>query len=417
MEVAVSEVKNVQKSGGKAWPRKISLVAALVICLFTGFGYSWSVIQNPIAAAYGWNTAGVSLTFTLTVCFSTLSPLFLGKLIQKMPVRRTVIIGALAYGFGLFATGFMSSLWHLYLFYGFFSGVGCGLIYPTMMSYVVRLFPEKSGLVSGLGTAFYGAGAIVWAPTMVSLMDALTLNIAFHVLGACFAVVIVVASWFLQEPSADMVPLKNPQETVAPQQGGLRRGQMVKTWQFYITVIAFSLGLTAGLMVISQASPILQQSLSFTPARAAVLVSVFSACNMLGRFLWGTLSDKIGLFPSMAMLFCIAIAAMLLLATGGAPVLMLVCMGVAASCYGGLASILTPLTAKLFGRDFITENYGVMYVVFGVSSLLAPNLAIWFVNATGTYMGAYITAACFALVGLVLGCVLASKSKQSKNFT
>ena len=188
-----------KKEAGKTG-RAICLAAALVICLCAGFGYSWSVMQNPIASAYGWDPAAVSLTFTLTVCCSTLSPLFLCKWIQKMPLRRPVTLGAVLYGFGLFATGFMSSLFQLYLFYGVFSGVGCGLIYPTMMSYVVRLYPERSGLVSGLGTAFYGAGAILWAPIMVALMDGLSLQYAFHVLGAAFALVILLSSFLLKEP-------------------------------------------------------------------------------------------------------------------------------------------------------------------------------------------------------------------------
>lgn len=410
----MSSVVNTKEGVSRAKPHIASLVAALMVCLFAGFGYAWSVVQTPIATAQGWSDAGISLAFTITVCGSTLSPLFLGKWIQKMPVRRTVIIGAALYGVGLFTTGLAASLWQLYLFYGVFAGVGCGMIYPTMMSYVVRLFPEKSGLVSGLGTAFYGAGAIVWAPTMVSLINAISLSMAFHVLGLSFAAAIILASMFLREPATASTGEAQKEGRPTPQ-NGLRRGEMVKTARFYITVVAFSLGLTAGLMIISQASPILQQSLQFTPARAAVFVSIFAGCNMLGRFVWGALSDKIGLFASMAGLFSLAILAMALLAVIQVQALMLVCMGIAASCYGGLASVLTPLTAKLFGPRYITENYGVMYIAFGISSLLAPNLAIQFLNATGAYMGAYIAAAAFALVGLILSRILAAKAKQQVN--
>jgi OFA family oxalate/formate antiporter-like MFS transporter len=439
--VTVESAKNADANMTNHESRWISMTAALAICLFTGFGYSWSVVQTPIATVFAWKTASVSLTFTMTVCFSTLSPLLFGKWIQKLSMRRTVIAGAVIYGFGLFATGFMGSIWHLYLFYGVFSGIGSGIIYPSMMSYVVRLFPERPGLVSGFGTAFYGAGAIVWAPAMAALLAVTSIRTAFNVLGACFCAVIVIAALFLREPSAMDSARRNCEQSMTePQhtkpsteqtgecsfpaaekgkpyfsgdawQEDLRRGQMVRTSRFRTAVAAFSLGLTAGLMVISQASPILQQSMGFDAARAAMFVSVFAACNMLGRFAWGAVSDSIGLFSSMALLFCIAFVSMALLAVIKVPAAMLACMGFAASCYGGLAGILTPITAKMFGQTYITENYGVMYIVFGISSLLAPNLAIQFVGATGAYEGAYITAAVFALAGLVLTRVLAFGQK------
>ena len=96
-------------------------------------------------------------------------------------------------------------------------------------------------------------------------------------------------------------------------------------------------------------------------------------------------------------------------------VLVLVLMGVAASCYGGLASILTPLTARMFGPRYITENYGVMYVVFGLASLIGPSLATTFKTmGGGSYTGAYVTAAVLAAVGLVLSRFLKPVSRKGE---
>ena len=157
----------------------------------------------------------------------------------------------------------------------------------------------------------------------------------------------------------------------------------------------------AGVIVISQASPILQQTLGFTPERAAVFVSVFAACNMAGRFVWGSVSDKLGIPGTVAIVFLICIASMAALAVVSGPLPVLVAMGLAASCYGGFASVLTPLTARMFGPRYITENYGVMYVVFGLASLVGPVLAVRFHAAGGSYAGAFVTAAVLAAVGLV----------------
>lgn len=385
--------------------RWLCLIAGMVICVCAGFGYAWSVLQSPITAFHGWPEGQVSLAYTMTVLCSTMASLFFAPLIRRLGARRCVALGAVLFGGGLFGAGMMTSLWQLYFFYGILSGLGVGFIYPTMMAYVVRLFPDRSGLASGLGTAAYGSGAILWAPVAVALMDARSLGSAFCILGVVFLVVILAGSLLLREPPEGFREALCPAPDSGPAGGGhdLNRGQMVRTGAFYLMLVTFTCGLVAGMIVISQASPILQQAYGFPAAQAALFVSVFAACNMAGRFLWGSLSDKLGLKPAVAAVSVLCILSMLALALVGNTVVALCAMGLAASCYGGFASVLTPLTAQVFGPRYITENYGVMYLVFGLASLIGPVMAVQFKNAAGgSYAGAFLTAAILAAVGLVL---------------
>ena len=383
----------------------------MVICVCAGFGYAWSVLQTPIIARFGWADSGVALAYTITVVCSTMAPLLFGGLIRRMSSRLCVAVGAVLFGAGLFAAGLISQLWQLYLFYGVISGLGVGFIYPSMMAYVVRLFPDRSGMASGLGTAAYGSGAILWAPTAAALMEKVGLGSAFRVLGVLFAAVILLGS-LLPEPPEGFHAAMAPAASGGQGSGAdLNRGQMVRTGAFYRMVAVFTCGLVAGVIVISQASPILQQTLGYAPARAALFVSVFSACNMAGRFVWGSLSDRLGLVNTAGAVFLLCILSMAALAVTGTEGLVLLFMGVAASCYGGLASLLTPLTARMFGPRYITENYGVMYVVFGLASLIGPSLATTFKTAGGgSYTGAYVTAAALAVIGLALSRFLKAPS-------
>ena len=384
--------------------RRLCFIASLIICVCAGFGYAWSVLQTPLILAHGWPDSQVSLTYPITVVCSTMAPLFFGSLIRKLGTRRCIALGALLFGGGLILTGSASAVWQLYFFYGVLSGVGCGFVYPSMMAYVVRLFPDRSGLASGLGTAAYGSGAIFWAPAAVALTNSLSLNAAFRILGGVFLVVILLGSLLLREPPEDFTRRFAPASAGGPagSSSDLNRSQMVRTAPFYLMVAVFTCALVAGTIVISQASPILQQTLNYTAAQAAAFVSVFSACNMAGRFLWGGLSDKLGIRTVMALVFLLCILSMAVLAFAGQPVLVLCAMGLAASCYGGFASVLTPLTARMFGPRYITENYGVMYVVFGIASLIGPSLAVSFKNAGGgSYSGAFLTAAALAAAGLI----------------
>ena len=171
--------------------RWVCMIASLVICVCAGFGYAWSVLQTPIASIHGWPDAQVSLAYTITVLCSTMAPLLFGPLIRRMGTRTCVAVGAVLFGGGLLLTGSMTAVWQLYFFYGVLSGLGCGFIYPSMMAYVVRLFPEKSGMASGLGTAAYGSGAILWAPAAVGLTGA-------FLTAAVLAVVGLVCSRFIK---------------------------------------------------------------------------------------------------------------------------------------------------------------------------------------------------------------------------
>lgn len=350
--------------------RWVCLIAAMVICVCAGFGYAWSVLQNPIVEQFGWSDSGVALTYTIMVLCSTMTPLFFGSLIRRLSTRLVVVIGALLFGAGLFLTGEMARLWQLYLFYGIIAGLGVGFIYPSMMAYVVRLFPDRSGMASGLGTAAYGSGAILWAPAAAALMDGMGMDRAFQVLGVLFAAVILAGSLLLADPPQGFQAAMSPGTGGAQGGGaGLRRGQMVRTGAFWSMVIVFTCGLVAGVIVISQASPILQQSLGYSAAAAALFVSVFSACNMAGRFLWGSLSDKLGLMNTAGAVFLLCILSMALLAVVDAEIPVLVFMG----------------------------------VVFGLASLIGPSLATSFKTmGEGSYTGAYLTAAVLAVIGLIL---------------
>lgn len=387
--------------------RKLYLILSAVICVCAGFGYAWSVLQNPIITVHGWEAGSVSLAYTITVLCSTMAPLFFAPLIKKLGIRNSVILGALLYGAGLILCGSMGGVWQLYLFYGFMTGLGCGFIYPRMMAYVVTLYPERTGMASGVGTAAYGSGAILWAPVAARLIEGISLAAAFRILGAFFLIAIILCTLVLREAPAvaedDAGQKEQPAQTEPVTTTDLNRSQMVKTGTFYQMLAIFSFGLVAGVIVISQASPILQEAHGFAPARAAVLVSVFAACNMAGRFFFGGLSDKIGIRNVMLITFALCMASMLILALQHVTVISILAMGLAAACYGGFASVLTPLTAATFGRTYITENYGVMYVVFGIASFIGPMLVVRAKAATGgSFTMAFLIAATLAAVGLVL---------------
>ncbi len=397
--------------------RVLYLILTVLICICAGFGYAWSVLQNPIITVYHWSDSSVAVAYTITVLCSTMSPLFFGALLSRISTRICILIGALFFGGGLFLTGYMNQIWQLYLFYGFISGIGVGFIYPRMMSYVIQLYPEHRGIASGIGTAAYGSGAILWAPAAARLIETKGLSGTFYILGILFLAIIVICALFLCDPPDSFSILNTSEQSSNHFVPSLNRRQMVRTGSFYLLVVIFVFGLTAGMLVISQAAPILQQELSYTSSTASLFVSIFAACNMLGRFLWGSLSDKLGQIVIMRIVFICCMVSMVFLSIFQKESFMLFAMGLAASCYGGLASILTPLTARVFGPKYITENYGVMYVVFGLASLIGPLLATTCRSVSSSYTGAYVISGILAVSGLLLSILLTYREHSVKKLS
>ncbi|WP_426350323.1 L-lactate MFS transporter [Alloiococcus sp. CFN-8] len=397
--------------------RIISMVAAMTVCVIAGFGYAWSVLQTPIVKTLGLSEMDVSLTFTITIVLSTLAPLVFGKWISKRRTRQVILLGGMLMGFGLFLTAYVKSAFMLYITYGVIAGLGVGFVYPCIMAYAVKLFPDSQGIASGLMAAAYGSGAVIWAPVAIKIIQSTSLGGAFKILGVIFMLLIAFLSIFIMDIPENLMGEKfHENEGLEGIKGSysvrnLRRGEMVRTAMFYVMIITFTFGTTSGLMIIGQASPILQQSVGLNETKAAVFVGIFALCNTLGRFLWGIISDRIGKFSVMLLLFIITAFSMAMIAILGSSPIIIIFMALTAASYGGFATIITPLTADVFGRKYVTENYGLMYMVFGLASLIGPRVAVFFKTLN---QGSYINAFIVAMAMSILGCFFALYIKKAQ---
>ncbi|MGN0733871.1 MAG: OFA family MFS transporter [Emergencia sp.] len=399
--------------------RSIIFTAALITAFCAGFGYSWSILQSSIMQNNpDWAPSAIAIAYTLQVSFSCLSPVPLAPVIQKLSVRQNIIVGGILYGVGLFSCGFVTSLPMLYLFYGILAGVGVGFIYPQMMSYSVKVLPDKGSLASGMMAAAYGSGAVIWAPVAQSLINGLSLATTFKILGAVYLVAILAMSCLLKDipegyaesfRSGDTKKeeASSKPKTLVPDK---TRSEMMKTSTCWLMLIGFALSLTSGMLAISQAKGIVANTAGGTFAvHAALCVSVITLFNTVGRLVWGTVSTKIGIYNVMIILCAFAALCMgaLSLISGG--VLVVAFLALTASCFGGFATLLTPMTADFFGYKNLTVNFGFMYIAFAIASLIGPRLATSLVSVNGdvySYSQAYIIGAALSVVGLVCAFIL-----------
>ncbi|MCR4841671.1 MAG: MFS transporter [Eubacterium sp.] len=399
--------------------RMLVFIAALIATFCAGFGYSWSILQSAIMELHPeWAASAIAITYTLQVSLSCLGPIPLSPIITRLNVKQNIIVGGILYGIGLIGCSFATSLVMLYIFYGVFAGLGVAFIYPQMMSYSVKVLPDKGSMASGMMAAAYGSGAVIWAPVANALIENKSLSTTFIILGVIFLVAIVAMAFFLADiPEGYVESFKKEEDTSKAAEAPQRvvvdktRGEMIKTATCWIMMAGFSFGLTSGMLAISQAKGIVANTAGGSiAANAALAVSVITLFNTLGRLFWGAVSSKVGIY-NVNIIICICSAicmgALAFIPSGAAIVAFL---ALAAACFGGLATLLTPMTADFFGYKNLTVNFGFMYIAFAVAALIGPRLATSMVAVSDSgvysYATAYIVGAVLSAIGAVCAVIL-----------
>lgn len=392
------------------------MAAAMVLALFSGIGYAWSVFQTPIIDYFMWNLKSVAITYTVQILVSTIAPVFLGKFQAQLGVKNYLRLGILVYALGLFATRFTSSLIYLYLVFGIVVGIGIGMLYPCLMAYGSSLLPEKTGLASGLIAGAYGCGAVIWAPFATFLMDRFSVMVVYMILAALFFIVMMPVTFFIENVPPEFLKAMKPAEKKSTGDTGVRDytwQEMLKSYRYYLLLLVLTLGASSGLMITGHASGIIQESLGASPETAALMVGFLSISNTLGRLILGPISDKVGRYNTILFQFVVIGLSMVVLALAQGA-LFIVALMLIGACYGGFTSMISPVCADNFGFKNLAVNYTFLYVAYGLAGVIGPQLAAQIKTGTGGYHLAFLVVAGMSALGLVLVLVLKLNSKKRK---
>jgi len=243
------------------------------------------------------------------------------------------------YGAGIILASLSSSsILLLYLTYGVLAGIGIGLGYIVPVATLIKWFPDRRGFITGIAVAGFGAGALVTAPIAERLIEGVGLFETFAILGVLYLVVVTAAASTLSNPPEGWKPEGwEPDTTARSDRSGMEfdlHGAL-RTWQWFALWALLFLNVTAGISIISEASPIAQEVTGVSAIAAAGLVSIISIANGAGRFLWAWFSDLIGRKWVFLTMFLLQAALFAIMPSIGAYGLFAVLAFVVISCYGG----------------------------------------------------------------------------------
>ncbi|MDD4239303.1 MAG: OFA family MFS transporter [Desulfotomaculaceae bacterium] len=404
--------------------RWIVLVASVLINLCIGSGYAWSVFARPmvdhlsLVTGVAVTAGAATLAFTISNLFGPVTMILGGSIQDKFGPRWVIFAGAFVFGGGVFLTGFTTSTTWLYLSYGTLMGLGMGLIYSCTIANTVKFFPDKRGLVAGLATAGYGTGSILVPPLANSMINSMGIMATFRTLGIVYFIIIAVGSFFILTAPAGYKP---EGWTPPVQKPGSSVSGVDKTWKemmvdpmFYVLLAMIMIGAFAGLMIISQASAIAQEMTKVSVAVAAVAVSMIAMGNTAGRLIWGAISDAIGRYNSLTIMYIISAVSVFGLTAGPSYTLFMVEAILIGLCFGGIMSIFPALTADMFGPKNNGVNYGIMFTGFAIAAYLGPMTAAKVKAASGGYVSAFIIAAVVSIIGMLLTQVVRIQSKKKQ---
>lgn len=376
--------------------RWLIAVSAVGIHMSIGSVYSWSVFTKPIMKELGWGLKDVQFTFSIAILFLGLSAALLGRFVEKYGPRKAGTFASLFFGMGIAASGLavnMKNIYALYLCYGVLGGIGLGVGYIAPVSTLVKWFPDRRGLATGLAIMGFGFASLIAGPVIQKLIVHVGIGNTFFVLGFVYFVVMFASSQYLAPPPAGWAPegwkvtdvsgIRKPSTDLAQ----LLANEAVQTRRFYWLWLMLFINVTCGIAIISVASSMAQESVGMAPLQAAMMVGVMGLFNGGGRIAWAFVSDYIGRPNTYTLFFLLEIVMFFLLMKSPAPLPFQILIFLIMACYGGGFSCIPAYIADLFGTKQLGAIHGYILTAWAAAGLTGPILVAWLRQISGGYSG------------------------------
>src|SRR5215469_7961395 len=390
-------------------------LAGVFMQIALGAVYAWSVFRVPLSKQFGWSISEVTLTFTIAIFVLGFASFFGGLWLNRKGPRIVALAGGAFYGVGVFLASFSANkLWWLYVSYGVIGGIGLGLGYIVPIAVLVKWFPDRRGLITGIAVGGFGAGALITAPLATRLIQSVGVLRTLAYLGIAYLVVATLGGFFMQNPPEGWRPKGWAPNASQLSQGAARNytlPEALKTWQWWALWLMLFLNTSAGISVISQESPMFQELARVTAMTAAGMVGIVSIGNAFGRVFWASVSDLITRRATFFVMFLAQVLLFWIFSNISSAALLGVVAFVVLMCYGGGFGTMPAFAADYFGSKNVGPIYGLMLTAWGFASAFGPLLIAHMRQVSGAYHGALHVIAGIMALSLLLPFIVSYPSR------
>jgi len=415
-------------------------IAGMIVMICLGTVYSWSIFVQPLRASFGWSNTATTWIFAWSIFFLGLGAFVGGRWQDRVGPRTVTLIGVLLWAAGYLMAGLGAKLgpWWMYLTYGVIGGFGNGMAYITPVATVTKWFPDMRGVGSGMVVMGFGLGAFFYnqiVPRIASFAGASKAAAAFlkakaDTTGATIPVpltpdqvqsvlniFVISGIIFLVVGGACALLLNNPPDgytvpgakaLAASTARSYTTGEMLGTSQFYLLWLMLFLNVTAGILVISNAVPIILELTNkavagaVDPKTAGTAYGLVAIFNGLGRFFWGSISERIGRNWAFALIFGIQAVIFFILGNLTSLTPVLVCFAIVLLCYGGGFGTMPSFNADYFGTKYLGANYGAILTAWGCAGIVGPIFVAYVKDHLGSFAPALPYVAGMLLIATIL---------------
>ena len=359
-------------------------IGAVAVHICIGSVYAWSTFNRPIQALFPdqpWWFSPPYTTFTTALVLLGLSAAFGGPWVERRGPRVAATAAALFFGTGLLIGGFGLSIHQpaiVFLGMGVIGGIGCGLGYISPVSTLVKWFPDRRGMATGMAIMGFGGGAFIAGYLNVFLMDRIGVANTVMVLGVAYLSIMLIGSRLLERPPAGWQPegwTPSLLKRAMIADRSVTRNDAIQTVQFFLLWGILFINVTAGIGILAQASPMMQDMFHRTPLEAAAIVSLISIFNASGRFLWASASDYIGRRTTYAIFFVAQFIIFLMipgLASSANWIVFEAALFAVFTMYGGGFATIPAFLADIFGPDNVGAIHGALLTAWSAAAVAGP---------------------------------------------
>lgn len=390
--------------------RWLIALSAIAIHLSIGSAYAYSVFKKPLSAQLGWSSTQVAWAFTIAIFILGFSAAIFGRFVEAKGPRISAMIAAVLFSAGQILAGVSTAIDSLILFYisyGLIGGVGLGIGYIAPVSTLVKWFPDRRGLATGMAVFGFGAGALVTGPIAARLIQSVGIPSTYYFLGIAYFILMFLGASYIARPPEGWQPASmktNGQQGTVKVKADLAQltaSEAIRTKRFWYLWFMMFVNVSSGIMLISVASPMAQEKVGMSALAAAAMVGIMGLFNGGGRIGWAALSDFIGRPNIYTTFFIVQLIAFFILPNVTQVFTFQVLIYIIISMYGGGFASLPAFIGDIFGTKQLGAIHGYLLTAWSMAGVVGPLVVAYIHDVTDSYNFTFYVFAVLIALALI----------------